>query len=56
MSGARLSQVEERRNQGAAPLMPDKGWKKFERRCAQGLLGTRRIPVTGERVGKRRGF
>lgn len=30
--------------------MSDTRWKAFERRCAV-LLGTRRIPVTGERAG-----
>lgn len=30
--------------------MADTRWKAFERRCAQ-LLGTQRIPVTGERNG-----
>ena len=30
--------------------MADKGWKQFERRCAQDM-GTTRIPVTGERDG-----
>lgn len=30
--------------------MSDTGWKQYERRIAR-LLGTRRIPVTGERGG-----
>ena len=30
--------------------MTDRGWKQFERRTAV-ALGTRRIPVTGERAG-----
>ncbi|HWP38985.1 MAG TPA: hypothetical protein VNL18_15670 [Gemmatimonadales bacterium] len=30
--------------------MADRSWKSYERRCAK-LLGTRRIPVTGERHG-----
>lgn len=30
--------------------MADRTWKAYERRIAR-LLGTRRIPVTGERTG-----
>ena len=30
--------------------MADRGWKAYERRVAR-LLGTQRIPVTGERAG-----
>ena len=30
--------------------MPDRGWKKFERRLCRDM-GTERIPVTGERAG-----
>ena len=31
-------------------MSPDKAWKKFERRLSI-QMGTRRIPVTGERLG-----